>query len=338
MLSTRPAVDVARAPARAASRCSDDRPRMDDREHVARPGAGDDDASPPLGSSMWSPRRAAQQVHADELGDVARTGPGRDVGERPGLDDPAVLEDHEPVGERGRVERIVGHEQPHARGTTRAGSRSSRRTDAARALVERGERLVEEQQPRFGGHRPRERDPLGLTARELARLRSRRDRRARPVRATPPRRRVRPRRFTPAAAEPERDVLEHGEVREEQVVLEDDADRVGAPAGRTPARRRRAPRRRARCARGRAGRARRARGAASSCPRRSGRGSRRSRLRRRRARRRASSVPSWSATSRGEAHPTPSQRSRSSASTATHTASSTMLKPIATSGFDSSSR
>ena len=41
---------------------------------------------------------------------------------------------------------------------------------------------------------------------------------------------------------------------------------------------------------------------------------------------------------RGHGHPTPSQRSRRNASTATHTASSTMLRPIATCGFDSRRR
>ncbi len=51
-----------------------------------------------------------------------------------------------------------------------------------------------------------------------------------------------------------------------------------------------------------------------------------------RRRRRASStssakVPSWRATRRGQAHPTPSQRSRKSARTATHTARSTTLRP-----------
>ena len=72
--------------------------------------------------------------------------------------------------------------------------RSSRRTAPARALVERGERLVEEQQPRFGGDRTGERDPLGLPARRAARgFIAARSRPGRRDRATAPR----PRRAAP---------------------------------------------------------------------------------------------------------------------------------------------
>ena len=163
-----------------------------------------------------------------------------------------MFEDDEPIGERGRVERIVGDEQPHAAERSRAGC-------AARAAPRR---------VRSGRARRAARRAAATAARSPSRAR------ARPVAPDRPRARVASRRASAArstrssvavaarraaaatrapAAEPERDVLEHGEVREEQVVLEHDADR--APLGRHEhvVRRRRGPRRRARCGRGRCG-------------------------------------------------------------------------------------
>ena len=71
------------------------------------------------------------------------------------------------VGERGGVLEVVGDE-------------NRRQCELAEQLVEldphrclgmrieRGERLVEQQDARLEGERPRERDPLALAARELA--------------------------------------------------------------------------------------------------------------------------------------------------------------------------
>ena len=157
---------------------------------------------------------------------------------------------------------------------------------APRALVERGERFVEEQQPRFGGERARERDPLRLPARERARLLARERRPGRPRSSAAAPRRARGAAPGAAAAEAERDVLEHREVREEQVVLEHDADRPALGRREDAAAVVEHRRRRARCGRDRSGRGRRARAAASSCPRRSARAPRRSRRRRPAARRR----------------------------------------------------
>ena len=94
-------------------------------------------------------RDAVQEVHADELGDITRAGSGGDVGERSRLHDLAVFEDDEPVSERGGVERIVGHEQADAGERREMGAELAPHR-AAGALVERGERLVEQQQAGFG--------------------------------------------------------------------------------------------------------------------------------------------------------------------------------------------
>src|SRR5690606_21730799 len=89
--------------------------------------------------------------------------------------------------------------------------------------VEGGERLVQQQETGLHGQRPRERDPLRLPARQLPRTRRREPRQADAVQ--PPRGALAggPAARTPAAR-PERDVLQHAEVREQQIVLEHHAD------------------------------------------------------------------------------------------------------------------
>ena len=79
--------------------------------------------------------------------------------------------------------------------------------------VERGERLVEEQHARVARERARERDALALAARELAgpRLREVRDAEALEQLVDP---------LLAAVG----DVLPHGQVREERVLLEDEPD------------------------------------------------------------------------------------------------------------------
>ena len=169
----------------------------------------------------------------------------------PRLHDGAVLEDDEAIGERRGVERVVRDEQSHARERRELAAQLAPHRAASR-LVERGERLVEEQEPRARSPahgRARRAAPGRPTARAASRRRAPRGRLVRARRAPGRVGRARP---VPAAAQPERDVLEHAEVREQQVVLEHDADR--APLGRDEhvGRRRRGRRRRARCARDRA--------------------------------------------------------------------------------------
>ena len=88
-----------------------------------------------------------------------------DLGDRADLDDPAGVEDRDAIGERVGVDGIVGDE--HAHPVERLEVPSQVAADAASgAGVERGERLVEQQQPRVGRQRPRECDALRLTARQ----------------------------------------------------------------------------------------------------------------------------------------------------------------------------
>ena len=90
--------------------------------------------------------------------------------------------------------------------------------------VERAERLVEQQHLRPVDDRARERDALALAAGELARLARRRSRRGAPSRAPPRRARAPLGLGDLLDAQPVLDVLLHGHVREQRVVLEDRVD------------------------------------------------------------------------------------------------------------------
>ena len=108
-----------------------------------------------------------------------------------------------------------------------------------RVRVEGRERLVEQQHARVAGKRAGERDPLALTARELGRYAPGKVRDAEPLEE-----------LVGAAAAAVGDVLAHGHVREERVLLEDEPDPALARAGGRalpPSRTR--PRRRARSGR-----------------------------------------------------------------------------------------
>ena len=55
-------------------------------------------------------RVAAEQVHSDEVGREPRARMTAYVRRRPLLDDVSILENHQPVGERHGVHRVVGHQ------------------------------------------------------------------------------------------------------------------------------------------------------------------------------------------------------------------------------------
>ena len=133
--------------------------RMDRDVHVAPSGFGGDHDPPGVERDLVSVGAPAQQVDADEVGDVPRPRSSRDLGDRPDLRDPAVLEHDEAIGERDRVEQLVGHED-RAPGERREVRAQIAPQLGAGADVERGERLVEQQQARLGRQRARERDPL----------------------------------------------------------------------------------------------------------------------------------------------------------------------------------
>ena len=144
-----------------------------------------------------------------------------------------------------------------ARGGARSSVCTSRRVRASRA----DERLVEQQQRGLAGQRPGERDPLRLTAGQLGRS-ARVPARRCPSRSSQGSAAARRGRATqPAGARRERHVVAHAQVREEPVVLEDEADRAARRLDEDTAR----PRRRATCAAaGRSGR--RSRGSGRRAP------------------------------------------------------------------------
>ena len=209
-------------------------------------------------------------AHGDGPCDLAVPSAVRDV-RRPRQAPAQHVEPGEPGGEgaarAGPAPRRWGpprRPRPASSTTTRSASSSASRTSwvtstAVRSAstrrsiwrsagrhrdVEGGHRLVEQQQPRLGGQRPGHRDPLGLAAGELRRPAVAPGRRRRPRRASRPPPRA-PATAGPRAARAERDVLQDGEVREQQRLLREQRDPRWCGAAR---RRRRAPRRRRRAA------------------------------------------------------------------------------------------
>ena len=82
----------------------------------------------------------------------------------PSSHDRAAVEDDDPVGQQQCVEDVVGDEDDGAVGQHPAQHLPERRGDRD---VERGHRLVEQQQPRVGGEGPGDGDPLRLPAGQL---------------------------------------------------------------------------------------------------------------------------------------------------------------------------
>ena len=146
------------------------------------------------------------------------------------LDHAPVAQDGDLVGQRERLGLVVGDEQgARARGAQDPGDLLAQRL--AKARVERGERLVEQDHLGVGRERAGERDPLALAARELVRvgLGAARGRRARASRRRARGARRRSRRWPPRRG------------GEQGALLEDHAD--PAAARLDPTRRRSATRR-----------------------------------------------------------------------------------------------
>jgi hypothetical protein len=148
----------------------------------------------------------------------------RDLGRRSRLDDTTLLEDDEAIGEKRGLERIVRDDDAHSRERPEVTFQVASQLAACRR-IERRERLVEEQEPRIDGECARERDALRLSARERSRHSVNLVRESEALQP--------PRGFGPSfggadatRAQTERDVIERGEVGEEQVVLKHDADRA----------------------------------------------------------------------------------------------------------------
>ena len=121
--------------------------------------------------SVRAPRAAAQQVRRPRTRRrTATTGAAISSSARPCLDELAVDEHADAVGERGRVDEVVrDDDRRQAELAQRRAQLAAHRV--ARVRVERRERLVEQQDARPPRERARERDALPLAARELARAR-----------------------------------------------------------------------------------------------------------------------------------------------------------------------
>ena len=173
---------------------------------------------------------------------------GRDLVGRADLLDAALVQDGDAVGELQRLVLVVGDEDGGV-----AGRVVELAQPAAQLLahlgVERAERLVEQQHPRLDRERAGQRDALALAAGELAGIAvlpgpSSWTRSSRSVDAAADLA-LRPGALAPRPhPQAEGDVVEHGHVAEQRVVLEDEADMAlahGAGAWRPRRRTARAP-------------------------------------------------------------------------------------------------
>jgi hypothetical protein len=196
---------------------------VDGGEHLAVVEIGGDH-----GAAVGQPDTAAVgqapvQVDPDQLGDIAGTGLGAHLGRGAGLGEAAGLQHDQPVGQGDRFQRVVGDEQPGAVEGGQVAAQVAADLGAG-GRVQGGQRLVQQQQPRVADHGPGQRDPLGLAAGQGPGPGAGAGGQADPVQPArcPP---ARLRLGDPAGAQPEGDVLQGRQVREEQVVLEHEADR-----------------------------------------------------------------------------------------------------------------
>src|SRR5829696_9845828 len=190
-------------------------PRVDDGGDVAGRGVGRGDLGAvrkrDAGEVAVAARSAAEEARAGELGHERRRRGGDQRLGASLLYELAADEDAYAVRQRGRVEIVVRDDD------RRQAELPQRRAQlppdgVARVRVEGGERLVEEQDARPPGERAREGDALPLAAGELARARIGEVRDPQPLQQV-------------TRLPRELDVAPHGQVWEERVVLEHEADR-----------------------------------------------------------------------------------------------------------------
>ena len=87
---------------------------MDHREHIAVAGVQRGHLVAAFERDDAAGGAPPQQVDTDEIRDEARARVTSDLVHEAGLDDATALEDHEPVRERRRFERIVRDQQPRS--------------------------------------------------------------------------------------------------------------------------------------------------------------------------------------------------------------------------------
>ncbi|CAM5437813.1 hypothetical protein SFUMM280S_09567 [Streptomyces fumanus] len=172
----------------------------------------------------------AVEVEADQPGDVVGARVPGNVAGGALLDDPAVLDHDQPVGQHHRVQRVVRDQHGDGLELREMAAQPGPYLQPGTG-VQRGERLVEQQQSGPGRQGAGEGDALRLTPGETPGPGVGVVGQAHPVQ---PRGRLFPGLHLggAAAARAERHVVQRAEVREEQVVLEDHADRAGL-GGRT---------------------------------------------------------------------------------------------------------
>ena len=191
--------------------------------HGTAAGAGDDEAGAVLQRDAVAAGLAAKEVDADQVGHPRRARPRGHLGGCTRLHDAPLLDDDQALGERQCFERIVCDDELHTGKVSQPVAQRAARL-GARAYVERGQRLVEQQQERFDGEGADQRHALRLTAGEARG--PRRGVVGQPDARQPGARlRARRRARMAAAAQTEGDVVECAQVREQPVVLEHDADR-----------------------------------------------------------------------------------------------------------------
>ncbi len=169
-----------------------------------------------------------EQVDPGEARGEAGPGPREHLVDRPVLDDPPVLQHDGAVRQEQDVEQVVGHQERGA-GPVALRVVEDRAHVLGDADVERGERLVEQEDARVGRQGSRDRDALRLPTGQVGRPTGPEVPRPDPG-EHPPRLAASPDASAAPRAQPERDVVLDGEVLEQQRTLAQPGD-VPAPGG-----------------------------------------------------------------------------------------------------------
>ena len=120
--------------------------------------------------ALMARHRSLEQIHlADEFGDPAGLRVLVDLGRRADLDQLAVMHDADPAGHGHRLFLVVGDDD-EGEAEPLLQRHQFELGLVAQLLVERAERLVEQEHLGRFRERARKRDPLALAARQLMRL------------------------------------------------------------------------------------------------------------------------------------------------------------------------
>ena len=166
---------------------------------------------------------SSQQVETDEPRHVVGTRAACNLLRQALLYHPAVLNDHQPIGEDSRIDRVVRHQKCRAREIAQVAPHLGAYQQACFG-VKRGQRLIQQEQPGLGRERAGQRHPLSLTSRHGPRLGVRQVGNAHPGEPVAAARRRASDLSRSLYQRPECDIVKHGEVREQQIVLEDHPD------------------------------------------------------------------------------------------------------------------